>query len=387
MHRSKKNVVFAGITVAFSLFGDMAMYTVLPVYYGQLGLSPIQVGLLLSVNRWIRLFTNTAAERLLSRYNKGLLFSAALATGALLALTYGAAPPFFLFLAARTIWGFCWSILRHAGTMQAIASADNESVGKYLGFFNSLVRIGFLLGTSLSGLLFDVAGFQGMFLLMAAFTSAGMPFALMSFNLKGRADHDDSHKEERPRGPRLELQGFIVGVVGSGMVMSTLGSVLATTADDNGIRIGTMLIGIATVNGILLATRHALGIAGSPLIGALIDKFGIERSLLFCMFGAGISLAGGVIVSSPFALVLFVIGFFLCETTLNIALSAKAGKGGPRRYARFVSASDLGSASGPLIGWGIIQLSIGSKVIFLTGTVLYLLGAIGYIVSRRRAGS
>ena len=99
LHRSRKNVAFAGITVAFSLFGDMAMYTVLPVYYGHLGLSPIQVGLLLSVNRWIRLFTNTAAERLLSRYNKGLLFSVALGLGAILALTYSTSPPFFLFLA------------------------------------------------------------------------------------------------------------------------------------------------------------------------------------------------------------------------------------------------------------------------------------------------
>ena len=44
-----------GAATAFSLLGDQTLYSVLPVYYGDLGLSPMQVGLLLSANRWVRL--------------------------------------------------------------------------------------------------------------------------------------------------------------------------------------------------------------------------------------------------------------------------------------------------------------------------------------------
>ncbi len=364
----------------------MSLYTVLPVHYGALGLTPFQVGLILSVNRWIRLFTNTAAERLLSRYSKTALFSASLGIAVILALTYSIPPPFILFLAARTIWGFCWSILRHAGTMKVIESVEEGNVGKYLGFFDSLVRVGFLLGTSLSGLLFDAVGFGGMCLLMAAFTASGLPFALMSFGRKDREEGGGAAKEERPRGRGLELQGFIVGVVGSGMIMSTLGKALSSSAQGGVLSIGTAVIGVATVNGILLATRHVLGIAGSPLLGAFMDKIGIRRSVLIWMLGAGAALSGGIFIRSPFALVLLVICFFLCETALHIALSAQAGRNGPRKYARYVSAADLGSASGPLIGWSIIQLSVGSGAIFLVGTMLYLAGTALFAATGRRTG-
>ena len=105
MKLPNKSVVFAGTAVAFSLFGDMAMYTILPTQFETLGLLPIQVGLLLSVNRWIRLVTNRAAERLLSRFNRSILFGAALGIGALLAAVYAAAPPFMLLLLARLLWG------------------------------------------------------------------------------------------------------------------------------------------------------------------------------------------------------------------------------------------------------------------------------------------
>ena len=51
-----------------------------------------------------------------------------------------------------------------------------------------------------------------------------------------------------------------------------------------------------------------------------------------------------------------VIVFFMCGTALTATISGVAGIQGGRRYARFVSASDLGSAAGPLFGW----LAIGT---------------------------
>ena len=43
--------------VALSVFGDAALYTILPSYYPHIGILPFQVGILLSINRWIRLVT------------------------------------------------------------------------------------------------------------------------------------------------------------------------------------------------------------------------------------------------------------------------------------------------------------------------------------------
>ena len=352
----------------------MAMYTILPVYYLQLGLSPIQVGLLLSANRWIRLFTNHAAERMLSQGSERVLFGGALVASSLIALYYASSPPFVLFLAARVLWGFCWSILRHAGTMKAVNESDPQMVGRNLGLFNGVIRVGFLLGTSLSGILFDQVAFGGTFLLMALFTLTGVPFAFTTFGrgkTRARTRGDDTHG-----GVHLELQGFILGAVGSGIIMSTLGKVLSSAAGPSGFAVGSIVVGVATLNGVLLGIRHTFGIAGSPLLGVVVDKLGIPRSVLMFTSIAAVALALGGLGLPPAALVVLVILFFLCETSLHIALAARAGASGAKRYARFVSALDLGSASGPLVGWGIIQLALSTGMVFWVGAALYLVGAV-----------
>ncbi len=359
------------------------MYTILPVYYPHLGLSPMQVGLLLSANRWIRLFTNHAAEKLLARGSQQLLFGGSLVAAVLIALYYATSPPFVLFLAARVLWGFCWSILRHAGTMKAMDMSDSQTAGRSLGIFNGVVRVGFLLGTSLSGLLFDQVAFGGTFLMMALFTVVGVPFAFVAFK------HDKrevvTRKEDKHGGVHLELQGFILGAVGSGIIMSTLGKVLSSVAGESGFSIGAVVIGVATVNGALLAVRHVFGIAGSPLLGTLVDKLGVPRSVLMFTSIATLALALSGLGVPPIALVILVIAFFLCETALRIALSVKAGAGGPKRYARFVSALDLGAASGPLVGWGIIQFAVSTGIVFWIGAALYLVGTVVPLLQKKSA--
>ncbi|MBT3272151.1 MAG: MFS transporter [Spirochaetales bacterium] len=382
MKLPNKSVVFAGSAVAFSLFGDMAMYTILPTHFEALGLLPIQVGLLLSVNRWIRLVTNRAAERLLSRYNRSILFGAALGTGALLAAIYAAAPPFMLLLLARLLWGFCWSILRLSGTMIAVESSTKETIGKILGFYHAFVRFGFLTGTLLGGLFFDLAGYRGAFLMMAACTAAGIPFAL-SAHTRGRVSAGGAPREKGHITFDMRFQGFILGAVGSGIIMSTLGNVLSTAVDGGGVRIGGILIGIATINGIMLASRHLIGIAGSPFLGSIVDRIGIRKSLPAFFAVAGTALGISILKLPPLLLVIPVIVFFLCETALQITLSAEAGRGGPVKYSRFASAQDLGSACGPLIGWGILQFTSISRTVFAAGALLYLIAAVVMTKKRR----
>lgn len=77
------------MATAFSLLGDQFLYAVLPTYYEELGLLPYQVGLLLSLNRWIRILTNHIAERLTRTWSPTWLLGICLALGALLTVVYG----------------------------------------------------------------------------------------------------------------------------------------------------------------------------------------------------------------------------------------------------------------------------------------------------------
>jgi len=64
--QSSHAVVFIALATAFSLLGDQMLYSVLPTHYAEIGLMPYQVGIILSVNRWVRLITNTLAENCVS---------------------------------------------------------------------------------------------------------------------------------------------------------------------------------------------------------------------------------------------------------------------------------------------------------------------------------
>jgi len=66
LRRPPRPVVFCGIATAVSLLSDQALYALLPIYFEQMELAPIHVGILLSANCWIRLLTNTLAERVLT---------------------------------------------------------------------------------------------------------------------------------------------------------------------------------------------------------------------------------------------------------------------------------------------------------------------------------
>ena len=59
--RLPQPVIATAACVSASLLGDGAFYVVLPVVFKSHGLSPMQVGLLLSANRWTRLLINSLA--------------------------------------------------------------------------------------------------------------------------------------------------------------------------------------------------------------------------------------------------------------------------------------------------------------------------------------
>ena len=48
-----------GLVIAFGMIGDTLLHAVLPLYHEQFGLSLAMVGVLLSLNHWIRLLANS----------------------------------------------------------------------------------------------------------------------------------------------------------------------------------------------------------------------------------------------------------------------------------------------------------------------------------------
>ncbi|NLL47853.1 MAG: MFS transporter, partial [Firmicutes bacterium] len=69
MTKPHKAVLNVSTIMALSIFGDSLLYAVFPLYAEQLGVPLVMVGVVLSINRWIRLFSNHLAAKTFSTHS------------------------------------------------------------------------------------------------------------------------------------------------------------------------------------------------------------------------------------------------------------------------------------------------------------------------------
>ncbi|RKX74907.1 MAG: hypothetical protein DRP87_15825 [Spirochaetes bacterium] len=389
-------VILIALAIAFSLFGDQALYAVLPTSFEKLGLLPIHVGILLSANRWIRLLTNIFAHKLFHRLPSVVLLYMALGLGTLVTFSYGIFTSFFMLFTARLLWGFCWSLLRHVGVMTASSVSTKENTGRVMGVYSGVVRLGFIGGSFLGALLYDASGFSRAFLILAGFSLSGIPLASFS-GIRGIGG--SSSAIPRPADNSTSTMGFMsenihnsgsasdpgrfvpllictlaVGFTGSGLVMSTLGFVLKNRFGET-VTVFHLMVGIASINGLILSLRHIIGTLGSPLLGHISDILGHGKVVFLCFLLAALSVA---MMAAPMHILLFsalILFFYICTNTIAIILEARAGKTGSRMYSFFASALDLGAATGPLVGWIILDISPFTGLPFIIGALLLTAGS------------
>ena len=371
-YEGNRSVVFVGVATAFSLLGDQALYAVLPVYYESLGLQAIEVGILLSANRWIRLITNDLAHRLAALTGHSVLmqkglFVAAFVLGALTTLVYGLTASFTLLLIARVAWGLAWSFIRHLGVEAIMAEAGTDRAGRTMGLYNGISRAGSVAGLLGGALLVDVYGFATGMVCLAIVSLMSLPLAAAGYRGGGALG---GHGSERLP-VALKLGSFAVGVVGPGFVMSTLGAGLVQY-------VGSVeLLSAATLTGVLLAARYAMDAFAAAWLGGLTDRFGIGASATVYFLVGGLALIGAATGPTLVVFMTLVLVFFICGTGLQAGLAGSASRFGSGAFSRYVTLADLGSAVGPILGWLVVGW-LGDPLISLgLGGVTYLLVAFG----------
>ena len=170
-------VLVTSLAVAFAIMGDSLLYAILPLAAGQLALSPQQVGLLLSANRLIRLFSNTWLGAIFARFGPYRAFVISAILGVLTTAFYGFRLGFIVFLLARIGWGVSWSGLRQ-GTYQSIWAGERAEAGRLMGLMWGVVRGGSAVSAVLGGFLFDYFGFQTTVWTIAVLSAVAIPIAV-----------------------------------------------------------------------------------------------------------------------------------------------------------------------------------------------------------------
>jgi MFS family permease len=374
MKRPPLPVFYISTALSLTTLGDSLIYAILPSYYSHLGLIPFQVGILLSVNRWIRLATNHVAEFCYRRYPSDLWLIAAFFMGSIVTAMYGIAHLFITLLLARILWGISYSFMRQAGIMTAVKSGSEAHLGERMGYYRGINAMWRTSGVFLGGLSHDLFGFSLTLIAVSIISLLSLPLGALSQKGLRRLVTPLPNRVPGKEDPPVIFCGFLVGLVGAGMILSTLGLILKEHLGESSTIAGYSM-GVVTLTGLILGLRWFIDGVGNPILGVIADRIGRERSITFLFLVGTASLISAALHPKPIPLAVLVLIFFTCGNALYTLLSAQAGQNGTRSVASFATAMDLGMAVGPLIAWGIAQLGLATQNIFLVGGIIYIIGA------------
>lgn len=384
------SVLVVAVVIATTLLGDSMLYAVLPSQPETWHLSVPAVGVLLSVNRLVRLLTNSLAAMLFERFGSTAPFSIAIVLAVSVTLVYGWATAFVVLLIARLVWGGCWSLLRLGGFWSVLDDATDDNRGLLMGVYLAIVRMGSVLGALIGAVLTDLFGHRLTLTLFAATMAVtGMIWFVSTrdqrLSQRGRIDGGVRVREGMVAvltDRRLLVTGsggLITGLVFSGLVTASLGFFLGERFGQEIAFLG-IAIGVTSSTGLLLAAQWSLGLPLAPLLGYLSDRFG---RLPLISGGFMLGALGLILLATASSLQLILIGVFfafVAATALTVILSATAGDLAPpeRRSAvmsSYVTFLDFGSALGPLIGLSFASLAT-LQAIYGSAAIVLLLAAV-----------
>lgn len=384
---SERTVVAIALITAVCLLGDMMLYIVLPIYWESFGLSSLwQVGLLLSVNRLVRLPLNPVAGWFYQNMSKqtGVLIAVALA--AVTTFSYGYAKSFWLLLTARCFWGAAWSLLRLGGFLTVLDASGEQNRGYLIGRYNGLWGLGGLAGMLAGGLLADRFGIEIAASLFAVLAVCCIPFVIRyvpkrvkqkkeSAPSSGKAMYRDLWKQ--PNIIYVLITGFTVSMVFFGIYMSTLSRMLEV--NDAALRLFGFTAGAATLAGFIQAVRWGWDPFLAPLFGKLSD--GRKGRMPFLIGSLLLSAGWFILMPFPFPLWLW-IGIALClqlswtmiiTVADSLAADAASRTNKVAAMTAYTLAADVGAALGPSLGYMLTDLFNLSILYWFTSAVLICL--------------
>jgi MFS family permease len=387
----RRLLVPLSLGILCSLLGDSTLYTVLPnpEIAAQAGVTLATVGIVLGLNRAVRLLFNTPAGFLYDRLPRRPLMLVSIAIGTASTLCYVFSEGAALLLVGRALWGLAWSgIWVGASTMTLDISGEHNR-----GQINGALQTGFLLGIATAGLaggvFTDLFGYRGGLLVSACITGTGgliwaffLPETRPAPEDKPETD-EDTTAESGPFPWRAVFAAavplFANRVAFAGVLMSTTILWMAQFAAD-GARVGGVLLPLATLSGLFVGARVLMATAGAPLIGTISDRIG-QRWLVIAstvtIMGLGITL-----MSLPY-LGIALVGAFMAVPLSGGAPALSAAVVGdasaPAQQGRAISmtltVADLGSAIGPPLALTLVPL-IGIGAVYRGASAVFALAAL-----------
>ena len=196
--RSSRIMTPLGLAVCLSLFGDLTLYTVLVTQLDEVGLSLSAVGVMLGVNRLVRIPGNLLTGVFVDRWGRQRLFVFGMLLGVLSTASYGLTRGFWPFLAGRLAWGIAWTCINVGGMAMVLDVSSKVNRGRLSGLYNTWLGAGFAFGPLVGGFLVDTIGFRPAMLICAGLTAIGLVVAVVALPETSRLTEKNTQRKPRP---------------------------------------------------------------------------------------------------------------------------------------------------------------------------------------------
>mgnify|MGYP001384029394 CR=1 FL=1 len=286
----------------------------------------------------------------------------------------------WLFL--RCVWGLAWSIIRLGSNYLILDLSENNNRGHLMGTYNGLSKIGTLVGMLAGGVFVEWYGIKVVAIVFGIGTFMILPvIALIPRSNKraaiGRTALFSLPLLRLPKLPMLLLTVFLVMFCLDSMVTATLSHLIDIRQSN--INLFGIVLGAATVAGILQASRILCSTFLSPWIGKKSDRRG--QRIIFLIVGLFLSSTFLSIVQLDLPVYVWltvILAILLTSSILIVIMDAFItdvieGKWKAAAVTTFVIVSDIGAAFGPVLGF-LAERSFGISTTYtISTTVLFLL--------------
>ena len=364
-------VVRAAIVLGLVWFGDELIYVVMPLHAAAFGISLGLVGVVLSVNRIVRILGYGWVSAASRRFGLRTLTASAALGAALSTIAYGSVLGLVPLVVARLVWGMAYAVLNVTTTAYAIG--DGRGSGRRVGLNRAVSTLGPTLALSAGAWLALELRPRAVFVVLGLTGLLAIPIALTL----PRELATDATKAG-PAGSRWRPSSlnvlFFANAAIEGAFAFTLSLLFA----------GTLPLGSALLAaGLILAFQRLMTVLLSLVGGALIDRVGPYRVLVPCVVlvvGGLLGLAHGVLY--PAAITIVVVRALLSVTGPVLAARERSGTT-VERLAAFATWVDSGLAVGPPLS-GFAVARFGLPALYQTLAVGIAVALVVHLAARRR---
>ncbi len=346
--------------MAFAGLGDAILYPVLPVYAENLGVPLVWVGFILSINRFVRIISNTWIANIVNTIGMKKVLLGVSCLAVITTSFYGLNLGLISFILARIIWGLSYSGL----TISTLnyASKVRNNTGFIFGITQSIKSLGALIALWIGPLLIITMGIENGLFIIASISSIAIILSFTLPNIQHTPTNKIKTKQTFAFTPINLLITFLAIAIDGILVV-----VLANLFDTSSINTFQLLTVVASY---LLLKRLAM--VGVSLISGVISLrinplklFNI--SILFCVLALFLIAVNYTILG---IIIAFAANAIVVTFSPLIAIGQQKTSANSLQVISSVSTWwDLGAGLGAFLGIILIEF-MGQYKLFLILTIL-----------------